>query len=61
MEASVLKRPRPQGLEKRASSSKRVKVSIGTSLSRATIQITDIIGEILAWRKAEFDLGRPKY
>ena len=61
MEASALKRPRPQGLEKRASSSKRVKVSAGASLSGATIQIADIMGETLAWRKAEFDLGRPEY
>ena len=61
MQASALKRPRPQGLEKRASSSKRVKVSAGASLSGATIQITDIMGETLAWRKAEFDLGRPEY
>jgi hypothetical protein len=48
MQASALKRPRPQGLEKRASSGKRVKVSAGASLSGATIQIAEVMGEILA-------------
>jgi hypothetical protein len=58
IQASALKRPR--GLEKRVSG-KRVRVSTGTSLSGVTIQIADIMGETLAWRKAEFDLGRPEY
>jgi hypothetical protein len=61
IQASALKCLRPQGLEKRASSSKRVKVSVGASLSGVTIQIADIMGETLAWRKAEFDLRYPEY
>jgi hypothetical protein len=47
IQASILKYSRPQKLEKRASG-KRVKVFIGTSLSGVTIQIANVMGEILA-------------
>ena len=56
-QASALKRHRAQGREK----NKRAKVSAGASLSGATVQIADIMGETLAWRKEEFDMGRPEY
>jgi hypothetical protein len=46
-QASALKRSRLQGPEKR-NAGKRVKVSVGASLSGATSQIADVIGETLA-------------
>jgi hypothetical protein len=59
-QANALKRLRAKASDTRITG-KRTKLSAGASLSGATGQIADVMGDTLSWRKEEFLLNRPIY
>jgi len=59
-QVNALKRPRAKASDTRTTG-KRTKLSAGASLSGATGQIADVMGDTLSWRKEEFLLNRPIY